>query len=44
VVLASELCAVVTLYGFQKVWRGTKLPYHYYNDIEPNDSQFGRDK
>jgi len=42
-VLAGELCAAVTLYGFQKVWKGTKMPYHYYNDVEPNDSQFGRD-
>jgi len=33
----------VTLYGFQKEWRGKKLPYHYYNEIEPNDSQSSRD-
>jgi len=42
-VLAGEICNSVTLYGFQKVWKGTKMPYHYYNDIEPNESQFGRD-
>eukprot|EP00873_Tetraselmis_striata_P017327 jgi/Tetstr1/437591/TSEL_026262.t1 len=43
VTLAGEICASVTMFGFQKVWKGTKMPYHYYNDVEPNDSQFGRD-
>eukprot|EP00239_Pterosperma_sp_CCMP1384_P003369 CAMPEP_0197845404 /NCGR_PEP_ID=MMETSP1438-20131217/2340_1 /TAXON_ID=1461541 /ORGANISM="Pterosperma sp., Strain CCMP1384" /LENGTH=448 /DNA_ID=CAMNT_0043456687 /DNA_START=540 /DNA_END=1886 /DNA_ORIENTATION=- len=42
--LAAERCQKVTLYGFQKEWRGQKLPYHYYNEIEPNDSQSDRDK
>mmetsp|Transcript_54755 Transcript_54755/g.173911 ORF Transcript_54755/g.173911 Transcript_54755/m.173911 type:complete len:269 (-) Transcript_54755:133-939(-) len=41
--LASETCRRVTLFGFQKQWRGQKLPYHYYNEVEPNESQSSRD-
>jgi len=41
--LAGELCQRITMYGFQKEWRGQKLPYHYYNEIEPNESQSARD-
>ena len=43
IVLAHHLCTQVTLFGFQKDWRGEMIPYHYYNEIEPNDGQQGRD-
>jgi len=41
--LAGEICQQVTLFGFQKQWKGQKLKYHYYNDVEPNESQTARD-
>ena len=40
---AGEICQQVTLFGFQKRWKGQKLKYHYYNDVEPNESQTARD-
>ena len=43
IVLAHFLCMRITLFGYEKDWRNENIPYHYYNDIEPNESQFGRD-
>eukprot|EP00232_Nephroselmis_pyriformis_P007658 CAMPEP_0182881610 /NCGR_PEP_ID=MMETSP0034_2-20130328/17279_1 /TAXON_ID=156128 /ORGANISM="Nephroselmis pyriformis, Strain CCMP717" /LENGTH=270 /DNA_ID=CAMNT_0025014649 /DNA_START=143 /DNA_END=955 /DNA_ORIENTATION=- len=43
--LALERCKKATLYGFYKDWE--KMPgakYHYYDDVEPNDSQKRRDE
>ena len=42
VVLASELCAKVTLYGFFEKWRG-QVRYHYYNTEQPDAGQTTRD-
>mmetsp|Transcript_43600 Transcript_43600/g.52740 ORF Transcript_43600/g.52740 Transcript_43600/m.52740 type:complete len:500 (-) Transcript_43600:385-1884(-) len=49
-VLAYELCERVTLYGFHKNWKKgakdigiAKTKYHYYDEIEPNESQSKRD-
>eukprot|EP00873_Tetraselmis_striata_P044951 jgi/Tetstr1/465215/TSEL_009921.t1 len=42
--IANELCHSVTLFGFQKNWRNTRhIPYHYYNNVEPNNAQTTRD-
>ena len=41
--LANHLCKTATLFGFQKGWKGTKVKYHYYDDVEPNTSQYSRD-
>jgi hypothetical protein len=42
-ILANEMCQRITLYGFQKNWKGTKVKYHYYDKIEPTDTQGARD-
>jgi len=42
-ILANEICQHITLYGFQKNWKGTKVKYHYYDKIEPTDTQGARD-
>jgi len=42
-ILAVEMCTHITLYGFQKNWKGTKVKYHYYDKIEPTDTQGARD-
>ena len=44
-----ERCEKVTLWGFAKGWNkptsdGAKLKYHYYDDVEPNESQLKRDE
>jgi len=43
-----ERCEKVTLWGFAKGWNKptsdrAKLKYHYYDDVEPNESQLKRD-
>ena len=42
-IFANEICQHITLYGFQKNWKGTKVKYHYYDEIEPTDTQGARD-
>ena len=49
-ILADERCAKVTVYGFGRSWdkmglgsAGGHALYHYYDDVEPNTSQKGRD-
>ncbi|KAK3266862.1 hypothetical protein CYMTET_24549 [Cymbomonas tetramitiformis] len=50
-VFAFENCAYVTLYGFHKSWKKgdieggglDKTKYHYYDNVEPNESQERRD-
>ena len=44
-----ERCEKVTLWGFAKGWNKptsdrAKLKYHYYDDVEPNESQLRRDE
>jgi hypothetical protein len=44
-----ERCEKVTLWGFAKGWNkpstgSIKLKYHYYDDVEPNESQLKRDE
>uniref|UniRef100_A0A061R6Q7 Beta-galactoside alpha--sialyltransferase 2 n=1 Tax=Tetraselmis sp. GSL018 TaxID=582737 RepID=A0A061R6Q7_9CHLO len=55
VVFANEICEKVTLYGFYKSWGpkgdggsssgggGPVVKYHYYDRVEPNQSQKSRD-
>eukprot|EP00241_Pyramimonas_parkeae_P021245 CAMPEP_0114293654 /NCGR_PEP_ID=MMETSP0059-20121206/9709_1 /TAXON_ID=36894 /ORGANISM="Pyramimonas parkeae, Strain CCMP726" /LENGTH=118 /DNA_ID=CAMNT_0001415381 /DNA_START=78 /DNA_END=434 /DNA_ORIENTATION=+ len=47
-VFAYEKCERVTIYGFHKGWKNgdatmEKTKYHYYDNIEPNESQTKRD-
>eukprot|EP00192_Tetraselmis_astigmatica_P008120 CAMPEP_0117647828 /NCGR_PEP_ID=MMETSP0804-20121206/56_1 /TAXON_ID=1074897 /ORGANISM="Tetraselmis astigmatica, Strain CCMP880" /LENGTH=678 /DNA_ID=CAMNT_0005453343 /DNA_START=400 /DNA_END=2436 /DNA_ORIENTATION=- len=42
VLLASEVCETVTVYGFLRQWRG-RVHYHYYNKEEPDEMQSKRD-
>jgi len=47
-VFAYERCDQVTIYGFHKSWRTgdaglVKTKYHYYDKVEPNESQTRRD-
>jgi len=41
-ILASELCHRVRVYGFLRQWKG-QVQYHYYNDEEPDGGQTFRD-
>ena len=48
IVFAYERCDKVFLYGFAKGWNKSEDPsarvkYHYYDTVEPNESQQGRD-
>lgn len=48
IVFAYERCDKVYLYGFAKGWNksddaNARVKYHYYDAIEPNESQQGRD-
>ncbi|GHP10862.1 ST3 beta-galactoside alpha-2,3-sialyltransferase 1 [Pycnococcus provasolii] len=45
---ASSVCRRISVYGFQKNWKDSspgskRVPYHYYDTVEPNESQFRRD-
>ena len=42
---ATSICRRITVFGFQKNWKtgSARVPYHYYDAVEPNDSQFRRD-
>ena len=44
-ILAVELCKHVTLFGFQKDWKASagRVKYHYYDAVEPTDTQGARD-
>jgi len=44
-ILAVELCKHVTLFGFQKDWKESAgaVRYHYYDAVEPTDTQGARD-
>eukprot|EP00238_Polyblepharides_amylifera_P002591 CAMPEP_0196575466 /NCGR_PEP_ID=MMETSP1081-20130531/4944_1 /TAXON_ID=36882 /ORGANISM="Pyramimonas amylifera, Strain CCMP720" /LENGTH=66 /DNA_ID=CAMNT_0041893781 /DNA_START=63 /DNA_END=260 /DNA_ORIENTATION=- len=42
VLLASQLCRRVTVFGFLREWKG-KTKYHYYNNEEPDGQQGLRD-
>jgi len=43
IALANLLCTQITLFGYQKEWKHQKIPYHYYDKVEPNANQYGRD-
>ena len=43
IALAHLLCFRITLYGYQKNWKHQNIPYHYYDKVEPNENQYGRD-
>ncbi|QDZ24799.1 sialyltransferase [Chloropicon primus] len=43
IALAHLICTQITLFGYQKDWRHQKIPYHYYDKVEPNTNQYGRD-
>ncbi|QDZ20858.1 sialyltransferase [Chloropicon primus] len=43
IVLSHLICNQVTLFGYQKDWRGQNIPYHYYDEIEPILGQWDRD-
>jgi len=42
ILLASELCTRVTIFGFLRQWKGSAR-YHYYNQEEPDALQSQRD-
>ena len=42
-VFAAERCEAVTLFGYLKNWAEAGVKYHYYDDVEPNTSQYSRD-
>lgn len=42
--LASELCHKVDVYGFMRKWREAGMRYHYYNGEEPDGQQSFRDE
>ena len=43
IAFANLICNQITLFGYQKEWKHQKIPYHYYDKVEPNANQYGRD-